>query len=810
MVNESGTSAPRSRRGYAVAAVEEKWRAEWERRGLHTPDLDNAPRPFYNLMMFPYPSAEGLHVGNCFAFVGADIFGRYMRLRGYDVFEPIGFDAFGIHSENYALKVGKHPGALVPENIARFKVQLARLGAQFDWTRNVDTTVPEYYRWTQWIFVKLMRADLVEQRRAPVNWCTSCKTVLADEQVEDGLCERCGNAVIERELLQWFFKITRYQEKLLANLDWIDWSDDVKAAQRRWIGRSDGCEVVWRLDGSAGSLTTFTTRVDTLMGVTFLVISPEHPLMAQITTPEHAAQVGAYADGAKRKSRFERAELGKGKSGVPTGAFALHPVTGTRVPIWSADYVLMGYGTGVVQGVPAHDVRDHEFATKFGLPIVTVIASPSNTDTASAYEGEGTLTNSGEFDRLDTAAARERITSWLAARDLGRSRTQYRLHDWCVSRQRYWGPPIPVVHCAKCGAQPVPEESLPVLLPMTDDYIPDDSGRSPLAKIVDFVETTCPKCGEYARRDTDVLDNFLDSAWYYFRYPSTDIHDAPWSAERTARWLPVDMYIGGREHSVLHLLYTRFICLALHDLGHVPFAEPFKRFRAHGLIVKDGSKMSKSRGNVVNPDEYLNRVGSDAFRLYLMFLGPFVEGGDFRDEGMVGVERFLDRVHGLAHAPGASLSRGAESKLHWAIKKVTDDLETLKYNTGIAAMMETLNLFESEAPVPPDALARFAQILAPFAPHLAEEIWERLGHSESIFRSAWPSFDAELVLGDSIEVVFQVNGKVRGRTSLPIGSSEDDLKAAALADSGVLAHTTGKTIAKVIVVQGRLVSIVAK
>ncbi|MFN0150849.1 MAG: leucine--tRNA ligase [bacterium] len=791
-------------------AVEEKWRAEWERRGLHTPDLDNAPRPFYNLMMFPYPSAEGLHVGNCFAFIGADIFGRYMRLRGHDVFEPIGFDAFGIHSENYALKVGKHPGALVPENIARFKIQLARLGAQFDWTRNVDTTVPEYYRWTQWIFVKLMRAGLVEQRRAPVNWCTSCKTVLADEQVEDGLCERCGNAVIERELLQWFFKITRYQEQLLTNLDWIDWSDDVKAAQRRWIGRSDGCEVVWRLADSDGSLTTFTTRVDTLMGVTFLVISPEHPLMAQITTPEHVAEARGYADGAKRKSRFERAELGKGKSGVPTGAFAIHPVTGARVPIWSADYVLMGYGTGVVQGVPAHDARDHEFATKFGLPIVTVIASPPNTDAASAYEGEGTLTNSGEFDGLDTAAARERLTAWLAARELGRARTQYRLHDWCVSRQRYWGPPIPVVHCAKCGAQPVPEGSLPVLLPMTDDYIPDDSGRSPLAKIADFVETTCPKCGDYARRDTDVLDNFLDSAWYYFRYPSTEFHDAPWSAERTARWLPVDMYIGGREHSVLHLLYTRFLCLALHDLGHVPFAEPFKRFRAHGLIVKDGSKMSKSRGNVVNPDEYLNRVGSDAFRMYLMFLGPFIEGGDFRDEGMVGVERFLDRVHGLAHAPGAPLSRAAESKLHWAIKKVTDDLETLKYNTGIAAMMETLNLLESEAPVPPDVLARFAQILAPFAPHLAEEIWERLGHTESIFRSAWPSFDPELVLGDSIEVVFQVNGKVRGKMSLPIGSSEDDLKAAALADPGVLAHTGEKSIARVLVVQGRLVNIVAK
>jgi len=809
-VSGSGTSAPRSRRGYAFGAVEEKWRAEWERRGLHTPDLDAAARPFYNLMMFPYPSAEGLHVGNCFAFIGADIFGRYMRLRGYDVFEPIGFDAFGIHSENYALKVGKHPGVLVPENIARFKVQLARLGAQFDWSRNVDTTAPEYYRWTQWIFVQLMKAGLVEQRRAPVNWCVSCKTVLADEQVEDGLCERCGNAVIERELLQWFFKITRYQETLLANLEWIDWSEDVKGAQRRWIGRSDGCEVSWRLDGGDRDLTTFTTRVDTLMGVTFLAISPEHPLTARITTPEHADAVRAYADGAKRKSRFERAELGKGKSGVPTGAFAIHPVTGARVPIWTADYVLMGYGTGVVQGVPAHDVRDHEFATKFGLPIVTVVTAPGARDAASAYEGEGSLANSGEFDGLETPAARERITAWLAARQLGSGRTQYRLHDWCVSRQRYWGPPIPVVHCPACGALPVPEESLPVLLPMTNDYIPDDSGLSPLAKVDAFVATTCPKCGGPARRDTDVLDNFLDSAWYYIRYPSTERHDQPWDPARTARWLPVDMYIGGREHSVLHLLYTRFLCLALHDLGHLPFAEPFNRFRAHGLIVKDGAKMSKSRGNVVNPDEYLNRVGTDAFRLYLMFLGPFVEGGDFRDEGMVGVERFLDRVHALPHAPGAALSRAAESKLHWAIKKVTDDLETLKYNTGIAAMMETLNVFESEAPVPSDALGRFAQILSPFAPHLAEEIWQRLGHSESIFLSTWPSFDPVLVLGDSIEVVFQVNGKVRGKASLPIGSSEDDLKAAALADAGVSAHTAGKSIARVVVVQGRLVNVVVK
>jgi leucyl-tRNA synthetase len=818
----------RSRRSYDVHAVEEKWRAAWERQGLHRPNLDASPRPFYNLMMFPYPSAEGLHVGNCFAFIGADIFGRYMRLRGNDVFEPIGFDAFGIHSENYALKVGKHPGVLVPENIARFKTQLARLGAQFDWTRTVDTTDPAYYRWTQWLFVQLMKAGLAEQRRAPVNWCPSCKTVLADEQVIDGNCERCKSVVVERDLLQWFFTITRYQETLLRNLDWIDWSEDVKAAQRRWIGRSDGAEVMWRVEGAPGSstgataarggagssaeltLTTFTTRIDTLMGVTFLVISPEHPLTREITTPEHADAVLAYAEGAKRKSRFERAELGKGKSGVPTGAHALHPVTGARIPIWTADYVLMGYGTGVVQGVPAHDVRDHEFATKFALPIAQVVRPPSAVPRDTAYEGEGTLANSGEFDGLSTEDARTRITAWLEAGGMGRAKTQYRLHDWCVSRQRYWGPPIPVIHCAKCGAMPVPEESLPVLLPMTNDYIPDDSGLSPLAKIASFVETTCPKCGGPARRDTDVLDNFLDSAWYYFRYPSTEFNDTPWDSARTSTWLPVDMYIGGREHSVLHLLYTRFLCLALHDLGHVPFAEPFERFRAHGLIVKDGSKMSKSRGNVVNPDEYLTNSGSDAFRLYLMFLGPFIEGGDFRDEGMVGVERFLDRVHNLAHARDARLSREADSKLHWAIKKVTDDIESLKYNTGIAAMMETLNLFEKEAPIPTAALARFAQILAPLAPHLAEEVWERCGMPGSIFRSAWPEYDPALVAGDSVEIVFQVNGKVRGKASLPIGASEQAVKEAALADPGVRAHTEGKSIARVLVVPGRLVNIVAK
>ncbi len=808
------------RRAYAFREIEEKWRRFWEEERLHRPDLDGAERPFYNLMMFPYPSAEGLHVGNCFAFIGADIYGRAMRLRGHDVFEPIGFDAFGIHSENYALKVGKHPGVLVPENIARFTEQLKRLGNQFDWTHVVDTTVPEYYRWTQWLFVVLMKAGLVERKRAPVNWCPSCKTVLADEQVEAGKCERCGTEAVERDLLQWFFKITKYQEQLLANLEWIDWSEITRRAQERWIGRSEGTEVDWRVEGSDRVLTTFTTRVDTLFGVTFLVISPEHPLLAELTAYERAAEVAAYGIAARRKTRFERATAARDKSGVQTGRMALHPVTGERVPIWTADYVLMGYGTGVVQGVPAHDQRDLDFATARGIPIREVVRATGAADGAAApgvapanglaYEGEGVLFESGAFDGLATEKARARITGRLAADGRGRATVLFRLHDWCVSRQRYWGPPIPVVHCERCGALPVPEDSLPVLLPMTDDYIPDDSGRSPLAKIEAFVNTTCPSCGGSAQRDTDVLDNFLDSAWYYLRYTSTEFHDRAFDGARTKKWLPVAMYIGGQEHAVLHLLYTRFLSMALHDLGHVPFAEPFKTFRAHGLIVKDGAKMSKSRGNVVNPDAYLDRVGSDAFRLYLMFLGPFTEGGDFRDEGMVGVERFLDRVHGLAHRPDGALSREAEAKLHWAIKKVTDDVVSLKYNTGIAAMMETINVLEKEQPLPAEALGRFVRILAPFAPHLAEEIWRRIdARAATIFRSGWPSYDPALLVSDTVEVVFQVNGKVRGKGVVPAGTQEDALKAAALDDPAVRAHTSGKTIHRVVVVQGKLVNVVA-
>ncbi len=799
----------RSRRAYPVHEVEARWRAFWEEAGFHRPDLDRSTRPFYNLMMFPYPSAEGLHVGNCFAFIGSDIYGRAMRLRGHDVFEPIGFDAFGIHSENFALKVGKHPGRLIPENIARFTEQLRRLGNQFDWTRTVDTTAPEYYRWTQWIFVTLMRAGLAERKSAPVNWCPECKTVLADEQVIEGRCERCGTEVTERELLQWFFKITRFQERLLENLAWIDWSEITKRAQERWIGRSEGTEVAWRVEGSDRVLTTFTTRVDTLFGVTFLVISPEHALLGELTASGRAAEVEAYARAARKKSRIERAAVGKEKSGVPTGSFVLHPVTGERVPLWTADYVLPGYGTGVVQGVPAHDQRDRDFATRYGLPIREVIRAPEPPPAGVAYEGEGVLVASGEFSGTPSESARASITARLAAAERGRATVQFRLHDWCVSRQRYWGPPIPVVHCERCGALPVPEESLPVLLPMTDDYIPDDSGKSPLAKIDAFVNTTCPACRGPARRDTDVLDNFLDSAWYFLRYPSTDRHDRPFDAARTAKWLPVDMYIGGQEHAVLHLLYTRFLCMALHDLGHLPFEEPFEKFRAHGLIVKDGAKMSKSRGNVVIPDESLDRVGTDAFRLYLMFLGPFTEGGDFRDEGMVGVERFLDRVFALPHRADGALSRAAEMKLHWAVKKVTDDIDALKYNTGIAAMMETLNVLEKEAPIPAEALGRFARILAPFAPHLAEEVWRRIGMGESVFRASWPEYDPAMLVADTIEVVFQVNGKVRGKGLVPAGSSDDDLKAAALADAAVRAHTDGKSIRRVVVVQGRLVNVVA-
>ncbi len=822
---------------YRPEQVEAKWRARWAERGTNQPDLDGATRPFYNLMMFPYPSAEGLHVGNMFAFTGSDVYGRFKRLQGYDVFEPIGYDAFGIHSENYAIKVGLHPAELIPRNIANFRRQLERVGGMFDWRHSLSTTDPSYYKWTQWIFLQLLKAGKAYKKAAAVNWCPTCKTVLANEQVEGGLCERCKTPVEQRFLEQWFFRITDYCDRLLANLDTLDWSDTTRTAQRNWLGRSEGAEITFEVAGGKtvgasaaptaqppnrpiAGISVFTTRPDTLFGATFMVLAPEHPLVARLTTPTQAAAVAAYIEAAASKDLVARKVGDRDKTGVPLGAMAVNPATGREIPIWIADYVLMEYGTGAIMAVPAHDERDFAFARKYGLEIVRVLA-PERDDPASvpgssvpaAAETETAgyvLVNSGKFDGRPADEAKRLITAELAARGQGKPVVQFRLHDWCISRQRYWGPPIPVIYCDSCGPVPVPEKDLPVILPPIEDFRPDDSGISPLARHEEWYYVPCPTCGMRGRRETDVSDTFLDSAWYYLRYPSSEFDDRPFDPARTRKWCPVTTYIGGNEHAVLHLLYSRFLAMVLKDLGHIDFEEPFTRFRAHGLIVKDGSKMSKSRGNVVIPDEYIAQWGADTFRMYLMFLGPLQDGGDFREAGINGPRRFLDRVWLMVTeaAEGGELQKPLVVRWHATKKKAAEDIEGLRYNTAIASLMELVNAMKEAGSHDRSIIADLVVMLAPFAPHFAEECWERLGHATSVFDARWPEWDERLVVSDEIEVPVQIGGKTRARIQLARGADEATAVAGATTDPAVQKFLEGKTIRKVIYVQDRLLNLV--
>ena len=798
---------------YDPAAIERKWSQRGDQEGTYNVDLHAAQRPYYNLMMFPYPSAEGLHVGNMFAFVGSDVHGRFMRAQGYDVFEPMGFDAFGIHSENYAMKVGEHPARLTPRSIERFREeQLKRVGAMFDWSHQVDTTDPAYYRWTQWIFVKLFEAGLAYQKDAPVNWCPSCRTVLADEQAKGGACERCDSGVEQRRMRQWFFRITAYAQQLLDNLDWIDWSEITANMQRRWIGRSEGAEVTFPVAGRGDEITVFTTRPDTLFGATYMVLAPEHPLVERITTPDRASEVKAYVDAARAKSAIEREDATRAKTGVFTGAHAINPANRECIPIWVSDYVLMAYGTGAIMAVPAHDQRDFEFAQQFALPIVEVI-SPDGREhgLTEAYVGAGVLINSGPFAGVSSGDAVDRIAGWLAERGQGRRSVNFRLHDWCISRQRYWGPPIPMVHCGKCGAMPVPEEQLPVCLPFIEDFEPDGSGRSPLARCEEFVHTTCPACAGPATRETDVSDNFLDSAWYFFRYLSPDREDVPFDRQLAEKWLPVDMYIGGNEHAVLHLMYTRFVTMALKDMGLIPFDEPFKRFRAHGLLVKDGAKMSKSKPNVINPDSYIDEHGADTLRMYLMFLGPYQKGGGFQDRGIKGIRRFLERL--WSYVTTADLIDGPvgdpalASALHKAIKKVTDDVESLSYNTAIAAIMTLLNACQSRERHFRECATTLLRLVCPFAPFIAHELWEQLREAGRI-DDGWPQHDPTLTQDETVEIAVQINGRIRHRLRTSVDAPQDEVERAALDSTQVQAHVAGKQVERIVYVPGRLLSIV--
>ncbi len=821
--------------------IEAKWLKRWNAVDLYQVDLDRAQRPFYNLMEFPYPSGEGLHVGHFYSYSGADTYGRYQRMLGYDVFQPIGFDAFGIHGENYALKLGENPARVMPRNIARFREeQLKRMGAAFDWSREVDTTDPSYYKWTQWIFIQLFKAGLAYRATALVNWCPKDLTVLADEQVIDGRCERCGTEVIKRDLEQWFFRITAYAERLLDHSR-ADFTETTKTLQRNWIGRSEGATVSFHLDAQSLPVTAredvkdgieiFTTRPDTLWGATFIVLAPEHPLIDRITSPDRKAEVDAYVAAARKASEIERQDTARPKTGVFTGAYAINPVNDEPVPIWVSDYVLMTYGTGAIMAVPAHDQRDFEFARHFNLPIRIVVQPPEvelDTDALSeAWPHSGALINSGPLSGTPADEAVEKTIAWLEQTGLGKRTVHYRLRDWLISRQRYWGPPIPMIYCEVDGWQPVPDDHLPVVLPLTDNFRPTGTGQSPLASISEFVYTTCPVCGGAARRETDVSDNFLDSAWYFLRYLSTEYDDRPWDKARVKKWLPVAHYMGGVEHSTLHHLYARFIWKAMFDLGYLPpevGEEPFKQLRLHGWILRDGAKMSKSRGNVVNPDEYVRRHGADVMRMQMLFAGSYTEGGDFRDAAISGIVRFYRRVwewvtEGAAtpSAAGRAPVQADEDTSRRAVHKVIDrlsrELPSLGFNISIAALMDALNTLRDcrlSEPVHHELARLYVLVLAPIAPFLAEELWEQLGEPFSVHQQAWPQADPALVADEVITLPIQINGQLRARIEIAAGLSEDVVVRSALASADVQKYLKDKQVVKTIYVAGRLLSIVVK
>lgn len=875
---------------YDPKIIEAKWREYWRKKNLYQPDLRNAKRPFYNLMMFPYPSSEGLHVGNMYAFTGADIHGRFKRMQGCDVFEPIGLDGFGIHSENFALKIGKHPAEQAKISEKRFYDQLCQIGNGFVWDNTLETYDPDYYRFTQWIFVQMFKRGLAYRKRASVNWCPSCKTVLADEQVEGGACERCKNVTERRETEQWFFKITRYADRLLGNLDRIDWPEKIKTAQRNWIGKKEGINITYKVVDTEAEIVCFTTRPDTNFGATFVVLGPEHPLLdskGQLNLPSSVwGKVEKYVHEAVNRPEVERLAAGRAKTGVFTERYCVNDLNGERMPIYVSDFVLGHVGTGAVVGVPGHDKRDFEFAQKYNLAVKRVVvgsdgdASPI-TEIDQVQEAEGRMINSEFLDGLDIHEATRKIMDYLEEKGQGKRVVSYHLRDWLISRQRYWGPPIPMIYCSACaqnskkvgpsdaqrsnlqentmaGWSPVPEDQLPVLLPDIEDYQPKGDGNSPLENAPEeWLHPDCPECGKKAKRETDVSDTFLDSSWYFLRYPSIGFKNSkiqtsrskqgsksrfqdqkelkienweleiPWNQEITRRWLPVDAYIGGAEHAVLHLLYSRFVTMALHDWGYLDFStdgEPFPFLFSHGLIIKDGAKMSKSRGNVVIPDDYIDRFGADALRMYLMFLGPYHQGGDFRDSGMAGMYRFLERVWRLFEKVSSQQSK-IESQasraelvpvLHRTIKRVTNEVAKFKYNTAIAALMEFVNAWEGRGrKTEPKQLTRsdggkLVKLLAPFAPHLAEEIWERLGNEPSVHLSHWPEYDEAQLVTERVEIPVQVNGKTRAVLTVEAGKAGDEGAVAKLAldHPKVIRCLKTKKPAKQIFVPGKTINFV--
>lgn len=793
---------------YNPQQIEKKWAKKWVEEKNFSSNLRDAKNPYYALFMFPYPSAEGLHIGNFYAFTCVDVMAKYKTLRGFDVFEPIGWDAFGIHSENYALKIGETPGKMLERTIANFSQQIQSAGLSCDWEKEVNTTSPEYYKWTQWIFTQLFARGLAYQKESYLNWCPSCKTVLADEQIEGGVCERCKSAPEKRKMKQWFFKITAYTERLLKGLEEMDWSEITKSAQKNWIGKSEGANIRFKVADSEEEFEIFTTRPDTLFGCSYCVLSPEHDLTKKIVSKKQRLEVEKYIRKAGAKSDLERKE-NKEKTGVFTGAYAINPVNQEKLPIWIADYVLAGYGFGAIMAVPAHDGRDFEFAKKFNLPIKEVIV-PENMKVKNdfCFTDNGILVNSGKFSGMKSEEAKKTITEFVG----GKLVSNYKLRDWCISRQRYWGPPIPIIYCEKCGTVAVPEKDLPVKLPeLKVDWEPSGDGRGPLAKVESFMETNCPKCGGKARREADVTDNFLDSAWYFFRYISSKEKEKIFDEKLAKKWLPVDLYIGGNEHAVLHLMYTRFITMALCDLGLIDFENPFKKFRANGMILKDGKKMSKSKGNVINPEEYGEKVGYDALKSYILFLGPLGEDRSFSDRGILGTKNWAEKVYNLFFKlEDTEDKKKVLQKLHKTIKGVETDMENQKYNTAIAKLMEMTNVLTKEEKISQDIFEKFIIISAMFLPALAEEIWEKLGHKKTIFSQNWPEYNSFYAKEEKIELVIQINGKVRDKIITDASVSEEIAKKMAISSAKIEKYLLGKNIEKIIFIKGKLVNLVVR
>ncbi len=832
---------------YPFNEIEKKWRERWEESQVNKIDLQSTnKKKLYALVMFSYPSEKKLHIGHWWNYGGVDTYARFKRMQGYNVFEPMGFDAFGLPAENFAVKHGVHPASTTRNSINLIREQLKQIGAMYDWSKEVDTSKPEYYKWTQWLFLQLYNSGAAYKKRSKVNWCPKCQTVLANEQVDDGSCERCSTVVTTRDLKQWFFRITDFADDLIDGLDDLDWPEATKTRQKHWIGRSHGTEIEFPVVGHSEKIIAFTTRADTLFGVTYMVLAPEHPLIESITTSDNSEAVTNYLESVKDATDIERLSTAREKSGVFTGAYAINPANNDKIPVWTADYVLGTYGTGAVMAVPAHDQRDFEFATKYHLPIKWVIKSEDDTGDAptdAAFEEYGMMWNSSQFDGLSTKDGIEQVTEWLASKEAGRLTTNYRLRDWLISRQRYWGAPIPIIYCDTCGTVPVPEDQLPVLLPEDIvDFAPQ--GNSPLGACEEFMSTPCPKCGGEGRRDPDTMDTFVDSSWYFLRYLSTDCTDKPFDKDRVNQWLPADVYVGGPEHATGHLIYARYITKFLNSQGYIDFDEPAKRMIHQGIITYKGQRMSKSKGNVVNPDSFIEKYGSDCFRMYLMFMGDYTLGGDWSDDGIKGVKRFLNRVWGLVdewkrglkdkaskqkNLHEIALKRSDEVKfvMHSTIKSVTADFDRFHFNTAIARLMEFVNELYSftrthemsyedtneslrDYQMLGKALDILVRLLGPLAPHVSEELWRRLGHSESLFEKNWPDWDENALEQDMINIGLLENGKRYESLAVQKDSAEEDAITVAKKSDRFDKRMVGKKIIKTVYVPNQILNFVTK